>query len=320
MLYVPVPPRSLVRLARILGYSPTALGTDVLLYRDDRTRVEELDDCTWLVTAAGAPRRKAIRIGTPRARTHLVTHEKAAYRQNGRVQRNLASWLGLSQLARTLDALGVNCVLDVGANKGQFAQRIRAAGYRGRIVSFEPVKEFVAALEEASANDDAWRVQPFALGEEDTETEINVAKGPLSSLLPSSEFGKDWNAKLRETHPETISVRRLDGVFDEAVADLEDPRVFLKLDTQGFDVQAFRGAGGRAKDVLGLQSELSCVPIYQGMPRFTEQIAEYEAAGFELAGLYPLTLHPETLRVIEFDAIMVRPDEVVSHQSVAGSR
>jgi len=300
----------LARLARALGFAPHPLGASVLAKREG-IHVEELDSNTWLVTGPGAPRRHAVQISGPLARTHLVTRERAAYRHNQGVQRSLAGWLTKAQLARTLDALAIDCVLDVGANKGQFASGLRAAGYTGRIVSFEPLTEFVAHLEERSRGDDAWRVLPFALGEEDGQAEINVARGPLSSLLPSSEFGQAWNDKLQDTHPETIELRRLDSLYDDVVAGLDAPRVFLKLDTQGYDLHAFRGAGTRIKEILGLMSEVSCVPIYDGMPRLTEQLAEYEAGGFELAGMFPVTIHRASLRVIEFDAVMARPEAVV---------
>ena len=116
-----------------------------------------------------------------------------------------------------------------------------------------------------------------ALGEADEETEINVRPGSMSSLLPSSDFGKGWSDRLREAESETISVRRLEGLFADAVAGIDEPRVYLKLDTQGFDLQAFAGAGESLKQIAGLQSEVSCVPIYDHMPRLPEQIAAYEA-------------------------------------------
>ena len=135
---------------------------------------------------------------------------------------------------------------------------------------------------------------------------IRDSPGTMSSLLPSSDFGRSWAPRLRESTVETITVRRLDGLLDEAVSGLPDPRVLLKLDTQGFDLAAFRGLGDRAEDVMALQSEVSCVPIYDGMPTMLEQLDVYQRAGFALSGMFPVSRDQKTLRAIEFDALMVR--------------
>jgi FkbM family methyltransferase len=211
-----------------------------------------------------------------------------------------------------LRRLDVNCVLDVGANRGQYGRKLRRAGYTGRIVSFEPVSEVADVLEKRAAGDPDWHVLRYALGDEDRDMEIMVAGGQarMSSLLPPSDFGKSWAMKLRSDTKETITVRRLDGLFDQAVDGLADPRVYLKLDTQGYDLQAFAGAGDRIKEVAGMQSEVSVLPIYDHMPTMSEQLATYAAAGFDLTAMFPVIIDAPTLRVIEFDAVMIRPDEL----------
>lgn len=281
-------PRSRLSVLRRLGFEVRRLGVGaaVVLRPGSPLRVTEVGDHTWVLRGRDGRR------GIDQEQRILGDH----------LSRQHVGWL--------LQELGINCVLDVGANLGQFAQRLRAEGYAGRIVSFEPVAGLAAQLREAAEGDPDWSVMQCALGEADEETEINVRPGAMSSLLPSSDFGKTWSKRLRKTERETIQVRRLDGLFDEAVAGIEEPRIFLKLDTQGFDLQAFAGAGERIKQIAGLQSEVSCVPIYDDMPRLPEQIAAYEAAGFEITGMFPVTRHAPTLRVIEFDVMMVRAEEV----------
>lgn len=239
-----------------------------------------------------------------------VVHRQHGRRQPGREQKALADYIARQHMSWLLRQLNINCVLDVGANIGQYAQRLRRGGYAGRIVSFEPVPAIAEKLRDAARDDPEWRVFECALGEADEEAEINVRPGSMSSLLPSSDFGKDWHDRLREGEAQKISVRRLDGLFDEAIDGIRDPRVYLKLDTQGYDMQAFAGAGDRLQQIAGMQSEVACVPIYDGMPRLPDQIAAYEAAGFEITGMFPVTRHKETMRVIEFDVTMVRTDAV----------
>jgi FkbM family methyltransferase len=255
-------------------------------------------------------RLRARRLGPAKLDTFLLTDRAAVRRHPRAYQKALIAHLHTEQLAAVLRKLEVNVVLDVGANRGQFAQLLRRIGYTGRIVSYEPVSTNLVQLRAAASSDPQWLVECFALGDVEGTAEINVSPGAanLSSLLPSTAFGRERFANLRGevSATETIQVRRLDAVFDRAVRGVDVPRVFLKLDTQGYDLVALAGAGECADDVVALQSEVSCIAIYDGMPHLTEQIAAYEEAGFTVAGMYPVSRDRSGLAVIEFDLLAVR--------------
>jgi FkbM family methyltransferase len=287
-----------------------APGSWLLQRGDDgsRLRTTVLEDDLWLLQKPQGRRTYRTRsAGSPDSRAHLVYAPRAARRNMQAVQRKLGQWLLEEQVLWVFRALDIDVVLDVGANVGQYARRLRRAGYTGRIISFEPLAEFADKLRQEAAGDPLWDVHQYALGDEDTTAEINATPGlNLSSLLPASDFGKRWSSGLREPVTETIQVHRLDSVLPEMLAGIPESRVFLKLDTQGYDLPAFRGAGACTRDILALQSEVSCVPIYEDMPPLETQLAEYRSAGFDLAGMYPVSRHARTLRVIEFDAVLVR--------------
>lgn len=225
-------------------------------------------------------------------------------------QRRLAEEARDAHLRWLLEALAVDCVVDVGANRGQFGHALRALGYAGRLVSLEPAAGPRRDLEEAAAADADWHVLPVALGEEDGTAELLAIdeESELGSLLPASEFGLAWKGVMGRTRRERVDVRRLDGMWDDVAAGAE--RVLLKLDTQGYDLAAFRGAGGLVAGadgpVVAVLSELSLVPIYESMPTMAEQLASYDAAGWALAGLHPVSFDRVSLRVIELDALLVR--------------
>ncbi|MDN4163373.1 FkbM family methyltransferase [Nocardioides abyssi] len=229
-------------------------------------------------------------------------------------QRELGEQARDAHLRWLLDALDVDLVLDVGANRGQFARGLREGGYAGPLVSFEPASGPRAELERAAADDPAWEVRPWALGERSGSAVLHAVdeQSELGSLRPTSDFGRSWKDVMARTREEVVEVRRLDEVWAD-VSGLAPgaSSVLLKLDTQGFDLATFRGAGalvGPGGPVVALVSEVACVPIYDEVPLMDEHLAEYAAAGWALAGLYPVSFDPPTLRVIELDAVLVRAD------------
>lgn len=223
-----------------------------------------------------------------------------------REEKALFEELQSAQLPEIFDMYGVNCVIDVGAHEGEYAMRLRDGGYTGRIVSFEPVPRAFEELARKAADDPGWIVHELALGREESRTTMNAVPGTLSSLRPPTEFGARRYRRLQDPEPVEVEVRRLDGMLDELIDGLDDPRPYLKLDTQGFDLDVFAGAGDRVADFVAMQSELAMVEIYEGMPRFPDALAVYEAAGFQVAAMYPVSRQSKTARVLEFDCVMVR--------------
>lgn len=209
------------------------------------------------------------------------------------------------------ERLGINCVLDVGANHGQYARSLREWGYRGDIVSFEPVPEVFESLRNAMIGDTRWHGYPWALGDADEEAEINVADGDAqaSSFLPFKEDGiARWGDAHRVARSVRVPVRRLDTVLSEVTSHVASPRIYLKLDTQGFDLRVVAGAGEPLRDVLALQTELAVHQFYEGMTSLGDALNRYRDLGYAITGMYPLSREFDGLRVIEFDCVMMRPD------------
>ena len=224
-------------------------------------------------------------------------------------QRELAEHARDAHLGWLIGVLEVDLVLDVGANRGQFGRGLRGGGYAGRLVSFEPAAAPRARLEELAAQDPAWEVRPWALGDSEGEAVLHAVdeETELASLRDSSEFGRAWKDVMARTREERVDVRRLDRAWAELAGGAR--RVLLKLDTQGFDLAAFRGAGelvAPGGPVVALLSEVAHLPLYDGVPLMAEHLEEYAAAGWSLAGLYPVSFERDTLRAIEHDAVLVR--------------
>jgi FkbM family methyltransferase len=210
-----------------------------------------------------------------------------------------ANLLGL-HLARLLALHRIDLVLDVGARIGEYGLWLRRNGYRGRIVSFEPVQESADQLRKCAAEDPLWRVEQCALGDTDGTAEINVAEMTnMSSLLPVTQYGRAFQTATQRT--ETIEVRRLDSVWPS----LPEGRVYLKMDTQGFDLRVLAGAGVRISEVMALQTEAAVQVIYDGAPTHLQSLAELERLGFTVSGMFPVTLD-DRLALVEYDCVAVR--------------
>ncbi|CAM5587100.1 FkbM family methyltransferase [Streptomyces aurantiogriseus] len=305
--------RRLLRLMPRLGVEVTDLAPGAALVSRSTARysVTGADKSTWIVrrTKNGAADDtgggSAVRLGESGA---VLLMDGAAREDERRLQLAAAEYLCTQHVAAMLDLYGVNCVFDVGANTGQYARRLRRLGYRGRIVSFEPAPETFARLEQAAASDPDWRVYPCALGREDTAAALHTGWKTMNSLLAPSDYGKDRYGRFATSDTAQIPVRRLDGIMDEALEGLAGPRPFLKMDTQGYDLEVFAGAGERIAEFVGLQSEVAVLRLYEGSPPMAEAIAAYETGGFGITGMYPVTREATTGRVIEFDCVMMRAD------------
>jgi FkbM family methyltransferase len=211
-----------------------------------------------------------------------------------------------NHLLTVFNQLNVNCVLDVGAHVGQYGRFLRNIGYRGEIVSFEPVPANFAILEQRCARDEKWRAFRLALGHETRTAPINVARiTQFSSFLVPNGYSRDQFGGFSDVdRTEMVEMARLDEVFETCTSRVADPRVFLKLDTQGYDLNVLKGAGACLSRIVALQSELSVKPIYEGMTDYVSAMSCMNRMGFELTAVFPV-VREQHLRIVEFDSIMV---------------
>lgn len=208
-------------------------------------------------------------------------------------------------LPRIFSQLGVNCVLDVGARNGEFGSSLRRMGYRGRIVSFEPIRQNCAVLTNTIGQDRKWHALPLALGRTEDRQEINVmSSSNFSSFLSPSDYGSDFEGNdvaLREK----VEIRDLDSLMPRLIAGICRPCVYLKLDTQGWDLEVIAGATNSLQHVVACQSEMSLQPLYDGMPSYAEALDRFHSLGFVPSAMFPV-LRDAELRLVEFDCVMVR--------------
>jgi FkbM family methyltransferase len=201
---------------------------------------------------------------------------------------------------------GITVVFDVGANVGQYGEELRALGYRGRIVSCEPLRAEFQELARKAAADPDWVALPLALGDSDGRRIINVAaNSQSSSLLEMMPHHIGAAPQARYERTEEIEVARLDALFDQHVR--AGDRVFVKLDVQGYERFVLAGAEASLPRVQGMQLEMSLVPLYRGEALYIDLIGQMTARGFQLMSVEPVFRDPRSGQLLAIDGVFFRP-------------
>ncbi len=173
-------------------------------------------------------------------------------------------------------------VIDVGANRGQFALYARVRFPDADVYSLEPLRHPREQLANLFADDPRVHVIAAAAGATAGTARINVSRADdSSSLLPVTSLQTERFPGTETVDSEEVAIRTLDEVFESI--ELAKP-VLLKLDVQGFELEALRGAEkllGRVDTVI---TECSFVPFYEGQALFGEILQFLAPHGFHVVG------------------------------------
>ena len=201
----------------------------------------------------------------------------------------MTRWSAAEYLKRLFDWLKIDLVLDVGANRGQFRDYLRLeVGYTGRLVSWEPVPAAAELLRLRAAEDPDWHVIECALGKAPGRVNLHITRESQFSSMhrPTTEAAARFRAKT-DYEDREVEVRTLADEFRRFGDWARGRRIYLKLDTQGNDLDVLEGAGRALEEIDALQSEVAVRPIYEGVPEMTQSLARIRALGFEPSGVFP---------------------------------
>ena len=208
----------------------------------------------------------------------------------------------LRDIVRLLD---VTVALDVGANVGEYAHRLRRLSrFGGRIVSFEPEPRSMQHARRRMEGDGMWTGVQLALGREPGHQVLNVhSRSLFSSFLEMNEYGVgEYGGSIERR--EDVEVARLDDVAGQYLS--PEDRALLKIDTQGYDIEVIEG--GRktiAENVVALQVEVPIRNIYEGAPTLAGMVDLVDELGFDITWISPFSRRPD-LRLVECDFVARR--------------
>ncbi|MEG4343148.1 FkbM family methyltransferase [Microcoleus sp. A003_D6] len=172
-------------------------------------------------------------------------------------------------------------VFDVGANVGQSIHRFRSQFPRCIINSFEPSPTTFKILSQQASELEDVRLWNCALGSASEQMIfLENSHSYMSSFLPLSEFG--WGKITKET---SVEVRTIDQFcHDEQIEHID----ILKSDTQGFELEVFKGAEGtiRANKIGLIYFEIIFSDMYKNLPSFAKVYEYLTLHDFLLVSFY----------------------------------
>lgn len=205
---------------------------------------------------------------------------------------------------KVLKELGpIRTVLDVGANKGQFALAARSVFPHARIYSFEPMSGACALFQKVHGADSAVRLFDAAIGEKEDSVEINVsARDDSSSLLPITTKQTSMYPGTHRVGTQVVKVRKLTQLLSHS--DIEEPAL-LKIDVQGYELQVLKGCEEALSAFRFIYVECSSVEFYATQALATDVQAWLKGRGYVLRGIHNPTL--KAGEVIQADYLYERP-------------
>jgi FkbM family methyltransferase len=211
-----------------------------------------------------------------------------------------------SHLRALLQGLRIQTVIDVGAHVGEFGLFLRRIGYHGRIISFEPVEECFERLASLAQRDGNWSAFCLAAGSVAGARLLNVAgESELSSFLEPNQLAAELLRSAVVAVRSTVEVVRLDQ-FLPALGLPATEQLFLKMDTQGWDMEVLRGAELLLPQIAAFQSEMAFRRLYENAPLFASALGYYERLGYQVSGLFPVSIDYRNFTALEYDSVFVR--------------
>ena len=179
-------------------------------------------------------------------------------------------------------------VVDVGANRGQFAKEVLECVPVSAIYAFEPVPEAFHDLQKEAANRTAIKPIQMAVDKSTGKTHINVTMSDVGSSLlePLPMQSSQW---LTPCSKLMVKTTRLDDFLRTLLLTDDQPVSLLKSDAQGYDLSVLTSAGEflRPEYIRAVLVELNFAHFYSGQEKYHEVLALLDSKGYRLAWIYP---------------------------------
>lgn len=183
-----------------------------------------------------------------------------------------------------LQALQVDGVIDVGANRGQFTLACSLAMPDVPIVAFEPIPEEARTYRRVHGHNPRVKLIESALGEAKGTAMLHLSiSADSSSLLPIGKKQTELFENTGEIGTIKVQIQRLDDLSEHWAG---RTRQLLKIDVQGYELNVLRGAVETLKSCTHVYVECSEIPLYDGQALRGEVEVFLLEHGFGVKGRY----------------------------------
>jgi len=207
--------------------------------------------------------------------------------------------------------LPIRTIIDVGANKGQFARMISNVFPEAHIYSFEPLPEPFKQLKEwADQQNGRATVFNVALGDREGEVKMfsHLDHSPSSSFLKTTEICETF---YPFTKKQANTIAKL-TTLDKAIADISKPPtpdILIKLDVQGYEDRVIRGGTLTFREGKVCILEVCLDQLYENQAIFKDIFFLLDELGYHYVGNLD-QVYADDGHVIFIDAVFLRKKDL----------
>jgi FkbM family methyltransferase len=175
-------------------------------------------------------------------------------------------------------------IVDIGANKGQFALACLEWAPNAKVISFEPLPGPSQVFTRLFKYNQNVKLHKFAIGPRHDRVVMHVsAREDSSSLLPIGVRQIAAFPGTHESYQSHIELAPLSAFMN--AGSIKSP-AFLKIDVQGYEMEVLIGCQSLLSSFDTIYCECSFIELYSGQKLASEVIDWLQDFGFSLKGIY----------------------------------
>jgi FkbM family methyltransferase len=198
----------------------------------------------------------------------------------------------------------INTVIDVGASQGVFSAKARSLFPNAMIYAFEPIPGSYQTLTEKFRSDNKFKAFNVALGNEIGQKDFfkNQHIG-ASSFMKISDLQMDAHPDTKNYSKIKVNLDRLDNFIEDLII---RPNIFLKLDVQGYEIEALKGAEKLLEKTKVVFSEVCFDYLYEGQPLLGDINDFLSQKGYKIIGIENIARSVKDGAYLNADVFFIR--------------